>query len=268
MKKSVCYRRGMKDTKLLHSLSDDELLHNLTKLVQDSRRVEADLVAHISEVEERRLYASKACSSMFAYCTEILRLSEGESYLRIAAARASRRHPTLLEMLGDGRIHLSGIGKLAAHLTDANCEEVLARATHKSKRQIEELVAELAPKPDMPSTVRKLPSRVEPTPPVQLRPDAVKNETPRPPVAPPPAPQVQPLAPERYKVTFTASTELRKKLERLQALMDGDLAEVIEAAVTEKIDRLEAKRYAVTKTPRRDLDETDTSAAHGIFQRR
>jgi hypothetical protein len=249
----------MKDTKVLHSLSDDELLRHLAELVHDSRRVEADLVAHIGEVDERKLFASKACSSMFAYCTEVLHLSEGESYLRIAAARAARRHPMLLEMLTDGRIHLSGIGKLAPHLTDVNCEEVLARATHKSKREIEELVAELMPRPDAPSTVRKLPARVEPTPPVQLRPDAVKNEMPPRPVLPPPAPPppvVQPLALERYKMTFTASTELREKLERLQALMDDDLAAVIEAAVTEKIERLEAKRYAenegATKKSRRD----------------
>lgn len=53
--------------------------------------------------------------------------------------------------LSDGRIHLSGIGKPAAHLTDANYEEVLGRAAHKSEREIEELVAELIPKPDVPT---------------------------------------------------------------------------------------------------------------------
>jgi hypothetical protein len=51
----------------------------------------------------------------------------------------------LLAMLGDGRLHLSGIAILAPHLTDENRERVLARAEYKSKRQIEELVAELAP---------------------------------------------------------------------------------------------------------------------------
>jgi hypothetical protein len=35
----------------------------------------------------------------------------------------------LLEMLRDGRLHLSGIGLLAPHLTEANRDEVLARAT-------------------------------------------------------------------------------------------------------------------------------------------
>jgi hypothetical protein len=68
-----------------------------------------------------------------------------------------------------------------------------------------------------------------------------------------------PLSPARYKVQFTASAELRSKLERLQALTREDLATVIEAAVTEKLERLESKRFALTKTPRKTLSETNTS---------
>jgi hypothetical protein len=75
---------------------------------------------------------------------------------------------------------------------------------------------------------------------------------------------VEPLAPARYKITFTASAELRDKLYRLQALMrssvpDGDLAAIIEEAVTEKLERLEAKRFAKAKAPRKRLEDTDTT---------
>ncbi|HJS74661.1 MAG TPA: hypothetical protein VJ921_10260, partial [Vicinamibacteria bacterium] len=184
--------------------------------------------------------------------------------LRIAVARAARKHPMLLTMLGEGRLHLSGIERLAPHLTEENRESVLARAAFKSKRQIEELVAELAPKPDVPATIRKLPARAHPGDPVTrpqaadlLRPDGVRPLTPS--NASPPAPRPQPLAPERYKVQFTASLELRDRLERLQSLMNEDLAAVIEAAVTEKLERLEAKRYAEVKKPRKRLEETDVS---------
>ncbi len=140
----------------------------LSELLSRSRRVEADLVAHIGEVDERRLYAREACSSMFAYATDVLHLSEHEAYERITAARASRRYPLLLEMLRDGRLHLSGIGKLAPHLTEENHGALLARAAHRTKRQIEELLAELSPRPDVPSLIRKLPERPRsdvPTPP-------------------------------------------------------------------------------------------------------
>ena len=77
---------------------------------------------------------------------------------------------------------------------------------------------------------------------------------------------VVPLSPARYKVQFTASAELRDKLERLAALMrsqvpDGDLAAIVERAVTEKLERLEARRFASTAAPRKTLSDTDTSPA-------
>jgi hypothetical protein len=78
---------------------------------------------------------------------------------------------------------------------------------------------------------------------------------------PPPVPAhpalFQPLAPSRYKVQFTAGAELRDKLERLRALLraevpDGDLAAIIEKAVTEKLERLEARRFGRTSSPRKN----------------
>ena len=259
----------------LESLSDDELLGRLVELMRQSRRTEADLVAHIAEVDERRLYLREAASSMFVYCTELLHLSEAEAYLRIAAARVSRTHPILLTMLGDGRLHLSGIAKLAPHLTPENRDELLKQASHKSKQQILELVAQIAPQPDVPALMRKLPVRREAplttpllprkpgqgtAPELELRPDAVPTSV----AAKTPPPVIEPLAPSRYKVQFTASADLRDKLERLQALLrsevpDGDLGAIIEQAVTEKLERLEAKRFARTSSPRKILQETNPS---------
>ena len=92
---------------------------------------------------------------------------------------------------------------------------------------------------------------------------------PAPEPAPAPAPKaadkppvVEPLAlaPARYKVQFTASAELHDKLQRLAALMPGaDLASMIEASVTEKLERLEAKRLGKVKNPRKSLEDADTA---------
>jgi hypothetical protein len=215
---------------------------------------------------------------MFVYATEVLHLSSSEAYLRITVARAAREHPVLLDMLADGRLHLSGISILQQHLTSENSETLLRRATHKSKREIEELVAELSPKPDVPTSIRKLPERRRETKPKQneqLCPERVQPSCPETvedekskatqPVPGPSRPAaIKPTAPARYKVEFTASAELRDKLERLQALMrssvpDGDLAAIIDEAVTEKLERLEAKRYGKTKAPRKGLEEVDTT---------
>jgi 5-methylcytosine-specific restriction endonuclease McrA len=288
----------MEHARSLELVPDDDLLRRLAELLRQSRRVEADLVAHVGEVDARRLYAREASPSMFAYCTEVLHLSEAEAYLRIAAARASREHPMLLTMLADGSLHLTGIAKLAPHLTPENRDGLLKRAAHRTKRQIEELVAEVAPRPDAPAVMRKLPEHRMVTPPApglrldsaratgsELRLDGVTTaldgrveadaqhrpervETPRSGlrpdgvVGPAPPPTVQPLAPGRYKVQFTASAELRDKLERLRALMrssvpDGDLAAIIDEAVTEKLERLEGRRFARTRAPRKEISDRE-----------
>jgi hypothetical protein len=244
----VAYIMYMKQEQVLESitkLSDNELLRRLSELLSQSRRVESELVAHIGEVDARRLYAEKSSSSMYVYCVDVLHLSEAEAYLRINVARAARKHPMLLEML----------------------------AARKTKRQIDELVAELSPKPDVAATMRKIPTRrkkTKPTSETELCPDRVALPTSVPhqdePTASPdntPA-RVEPIAPARYKVQFTASAELHDKLERLRALMrpsvpDSDLATIIEAAVTEKLERPESKRYGKTKAPRKSLGETDTA---------
>ena len=263
---------NMATTHQLKTLSDDDLLRRLSELLQQSRRVEAELVAHIGEIDTRRLYASKACPSIYVYCTEVLRLSEAEAYLRITAGRVARRHPVVLEMLRDGRLHLSGIAKLAPHLTESNRERVLTRAVHKSKRQIETLIAELAPRPDVPTVMRKLPDRKPatlPSPPAlsipkpELRPDGVPDGVltrPAPVPAQRPSEVMEPLRPSRYKVQFTADEELHEKLQRLCALTGSDdLATVIKAAVTEKLERLESRRYGKTAKPRKGLENADAT---------
>jgi hypothetical protein len=276
----------MEHERPLQSISDAELMHRLAELLRDSRRAEASLVAHIGEVDFRRLYAREASPSMFAYCVSVLHLSEAEAFLRITAARASRQHPLLLSMLADGSLHLSGIALLAPHLTPTNCDELLRRARHRSKRQIEALLAELFPRPDAPALMRRLPASRQKTSPATAHPIRPDAEAPSPPLGPslavpqepqlapdgvapscpssPPTTRIEPLAPARYKVQFTASAELHDKLERLQALMrssvpDGDLAAVIEQAVTEKLARFEAQRFGMTAAPRKTLANSDTS---------
>jgi hypothetical protein len=149
----------MRERPDLRRVSDDQLLRGLFDVLKRTRHNETDVVAHIAEVDARKLYAREASPSMFAYCTEVLHLSEPEAALRIRVARASRKHPMLLTMLSEGRIHLSGIALLAPLLTRKNRVALLKRATHKSKRQIEEMVAEFRPAPAAPPLVRRLPNR-------------------------------------------------------------------------------------------------------------
>jgi hypothetical protein len=165
--------------------------------------------------------------------------------------------------LSDGSLTLTAVTLLAAHLTEANHRDVLNDARHKSKREVEHIVARLRPLPDVPPSVRKLPAPAGvpeatqcPSPPLleprgQEPPQGVADF-----LSSPPRPAVvAPLAPERYKVQFTVSRETHDKLRRVQDLLrhsipNGDLAAIFDRALTVLVAELERAKIAATERPR------------------
>ncbi|MBI3998336.1 MAG: hypothetical protein HY355_04825 [Armatimonadetes bacterium] len=255
-------------------LSNEALVARVKHLAAGEREATAALIAHLAELDERRLYLAEGCSSLFTYCTQVLHFSEHAAYGRIEAARAVRKFPVILERLEDGSVNLTTVGLLAAHLTPENHRELLDTARHKSKRQVEELVARLRPQPPVPASVRRLPAARQTTVSPTLPNDAAASPNPAghrdptdaqvpPPLlpsralAPPPARPavVAPLAPQRYKVQFTASAETYEKLRLAQALLrhqipDGDPAAIFDRALTVLLEALARQKFAATDRPR------------------
>ena len=243
------------------TMDDRALLDAAKHLVLEEHLATAALLRALMEIDTRRLYLGEGCASMFSYCTQVLHLAEGAAYNRIEAARAARTYPLILELFEQGAITLTAVRLLAPHLTAENHAAVLASATHKSKREIEELVCALKPKPDAPIVVRRLPmTRVGLSAPVSSVP-ATPNESPVAtpgavdcrreslPVARPAPVSIAPLAPGRYRIQLTVSRETHDKFRQAQALLrhvvpSGDGAEIFDRAVTLLVDQLERQRFA------------------------
>ena len=140
-------------------LSDAQLLENLSGTLRTQRRSLAELVALLGEVEDRRLHLEAAYGSMFSYCVSRLGMSEDEACRRIELARLARKFPALFAEIETGRLTLSVALVLKPVLSPDNHLELLAAARGKCVRQARELVASRFPKPDAPSSIRKLPER-------------------------------------------------------------------------------------------------------------
>ena len=264
---------------VINQLSNDELLARVKDLAKHEREATASLVAHLAELDARRLYLAEGYSSLFTYCMHVLRLSESAAFRRIEAARTIQKFPVILDMLEQGLVNLTTVILLAAHLTQENHREVLNAARLKSKRQVEELLACLHPQPPIPSTIRKLPnaSHFSASPPAQQddepsfqptaqgQDDATQNLA----CLALTHPQdrratVVPLAPERYKVQFTASAETYKKLRLAQDLLrhqipDGNPAAIFDRALTVLLEELAKKKVAATDHPRGSRDHVPGS---------
>jgi 5-methylcytosine-specific restriction endonuclease McrA len=140
----------------LTQLTDAALHGELKRLTGSTNTLMAQLLAHLAEVEARGIHRERACSSLYTYCVYELRMSEDEAQRRCRAARLARQFPALLDMLAEASIHLTGILLVGPHLTEGNQAELLARARFRTKRELERLLAEIAPCRDVPSVIEPL----------------------------------------------------------------------------------------------------------------
>jgi hypothetical protein len=261
------------------ALSDGAIVYEADRAAAATRHSNVVLLMLLAEVERRDLHLALGYSSLFSFCTRRLKLSEASAYGRITAARLARRFPEVLDLVGEGALTLSGISRLAGHVTAENAECVFDAAKFKSTRDIEQLVASLTPQPDVPSCLRALPLApvASASGAVALRPvvpiDAVAADAPasadsragcparieqnivsQPAARRRPA-LVAPLGTARHLLKITIGDKARGHLERLRDLMrhripDGDPAAIVEAALEELLARVERERLGNVRTPR------------------
>ncbi len=260
-------------SKRMQHLSDDEVLANLGSVIGSRRKITAELVAYLGEVEARRLELREACSSMYEFCCRKLKLSEGSAHRNLAAARIARGYPMVLDLLREGRIHVTALSMLQRYLSVENHAELLAAACDKSKAEVELLIRSWFPRPDVADAIRLLPVQAH------LGGDAaaasqsvaavagqsVAADSGPPPVEP--KPRVSPLSAERFHIQFSAGADLKDKLERALDLMSHsnpkrDLATLIERGLDLVLEDLEKKKLGRTDRPRRSR-----GTKHGDFSR-
>jgi hypothetical protein len=247
----------------IRKLSDAALDRELTEIVARDRKTTVTMLAYLAVFDSRRRYAPAGYPSMHAYCVESLHMSDDIAFKRIRVARIARRFPEILDRLSDGRLTLSAAVMLAPYLVQATVADLLEAATHKRNRQIQELLAERYPQPDMASYIRAMPVTpivkqlaVRPVhvshevasdgPPeiieglpadsfVDATDGAVVENAPQLPAQPVHVPhevaeargKVTPLSARRYGVQFTIDQEANELLEHVQNLLGHEVPEVI-----------------------------------------
>ena len=264
---------------VLKDRSDQELLAGVWAAVTRECEDVAIVIAHLAEMDTRRLFPEEACSSLKSYCMEVLHLSEDETYLRIHVARLARRFPVIFEMLADGLVHLTAVHRLGPSLTEDNHLSVLEEAWYKSMAEVEEIVARLRPKPAVPSRIRKLSgekARAEEG--NGLFEDAAESALCE--VEADSAPSslsrkwdVSPLAPEMYEVRFTADQETVDALKLLQELLshkipNGDPAVIIKDSLLLRLEQVNRQKFGKGKAKRKSEDEVEAAGeGEGMSER-
>jgi hypothetical protein len=243
-------------------LSDDALHSRLKVLAIRERDATVELVGHLAELDGRKSHLGEGPGSLYTYCRDVLGYSEDAAWNRAATAAAVRLYPVILGWLADGSLNVTTVRMLRPVLTADNHLAVLTEARRHSKKEVELIVRRLDPKPDVPSTIRKVAATAPASASLPLNATLTPEEdnpASPPPVAPTPAasvprPVITPLTPERYRLQFTVSKETHDKLQRVQNLLcreipNGDPSAIFERALDLLLGDVEKKKLAVTTKP-------------------
>jgi hypothetical protein len=244
----------------LTHLSNEVLRRELSTAAANEHGATAELIAHIAEFDARKQFLPAAYGSMLTYCMGELGLSEEAAKKRIRVARAARCYPAILEALAGGRVHLSGLVLLAAHLTPETAGELLSASEHKSRDEIERLLAARFPKSEVTASVVPTASTpptlavAERSPGTVGAPEVVANPECEG-AARHPRARVAPLSAEAYAVQFTRRPDADERCRSLQDLLGhqvsrADIAEVYDRAVRELIKKMERVRFGACERPR------------------
>jgi len=242
---------------LLTHMGDAALVCDLKTLLADDRATTVRIVAHLAEIDVRKLYVPAGYPSMYEFCVGELGMSEDAACNRLDAARKCREFPCLFEALADGRLSLSALRELSPHLTATNIQAVLAQASRLRRHELRLLVARLFPRVE----VMRLDDGVTALGPVAPVPAAgssmaitpMGTDLSAPARIDPPAPKtLNPLSPNRFALEITISEETEKRLRYFQSLVGAhrDIADVIDRALVIAIPRVERRKFAATSRPR------------------
>lgn len=218
----------------LDKLTDANLLALMHRVYRRSRQENAELVRILVAIRERRLHLKKAHPSLFAFCLKVLGMSNASAHRFSVAARLAAQFPDLIERIASGEIHLSTVVLMRHHLTQANAAELFELARGRTRFQVEELLASVAPREDVPSRMRKVP---------MPRSDQSVAAVSHP---------IQPLAPARYRVQFNADRETYDDIQHARDLMrhsnpSGDLERIFKFCVRAGVERLEARQRGLLR---------------------
>ena len=272
-------------TSTIGALSDGALLRHTTTLVRHERHLQGAIIDHLAEIDARRLYLQRGCSSLFDYAVRELGYSDPAAARRIGAVRLCADQPGARERLRDGSLTLSAAAELQwafdRQRRRGSISGVASTAptcsVERSAPAGSTSAGAAANDPGEDSSPAELPSPSEPAPPLVLdaagRQKLVEEAAGKSarqvrrmladldPELAPPADRVRPLGDGRYEMKAVIDADCQQGLERLRGLLSHvdprmTMGQLVGRIVQEALDRHDPSR-----PPRRT--RTGSRAAQG-----
>lgn len=212
---------------MLTELSNEILIQSTTTLFSNERRGQVQILEHLKEIENRRLYLEKGYPNLYEMCVQEFKCSCGSAQRRIYAMRLMKDVPEVAERIENGDLNLTILAhtqrffraekREQREYTPAEKYELLSGFVGKSSREVERILTE-------------------------ANPSIARRE------------HLQVLSSNDVKLTLIVSVALQEKIERLRELTSHSNPELkLENLLENLIDR-ELRRFGM----KAETDKTPT----------
>ena len=252
-------------TSTVGALSDPALLRATSTLVRHERHLQGAVIDHLAEIEARRLFLRRGCSSLFDYTVRELGYSDAAAGRRIGAVRLCADQPDARERLRDGSLTLSAAAELqwafdrqrrrgSISGTASSAPAMPAGSAPSGAAALDDSAADAAPHrtsapPDSPPLVldaagrQKLVEDASGKSARQVRRMLADLD----PDLAPPADRVRPLGDGRYELKAVIDADCQHGLEQLRGLLSHvdprmTIGQLVGRIVQEALDRHDPSR--------------------------
>jgi len=111
-------------TTTLSHLTHENLLSHLKNLVNEHKKYELEILLGIREVIARNLDLKAGFANLAEYCETMFGMSIDMAWKKVRVANIIGPYPKLLELLKEGKTHLSHVSMVASRITQANQDEI------------------------------------------------------------------------------------------------------------------------------------------------
>jgi len=111
-----------------------QIVEKLKQLVASERKITAEIIEHIQEIDRKKIHSQMGYPSLFAFLTEHIGYSGSSAQRRIEAARLVSEVPSLKEEIKSGELNLSQVALVAQSFRQKQKEEPKLEIKSEDKR--------------------------------------------------------------------------------------------------------------------------------------
>ena len=151
----------------LRDLSDPEIFTRTQKLVAEERKITAEILWLLREVDRRRLFVQYGAGSLFDFAVKILGYSDSAAMRRINSSRLLKEIPEIATSIEEGRLSLSNAAAVQSFFKKEQVmmgktyspiekREILKSVENQSRRECEKTLAKISPASVIPQESQKV----------------------------------------------------------------------------------------------------------------